>query len=171
MEIRLARDDELKAVGTLTEDVYRDDGYLDRSDTSDEEYGEELRNATDRARDAELVVAVDEETLLGTVTWCPAGSPYRELATRDDQGEFRMLAVAPRARRSGIGRSLVRWCLERARAQDAREVVMCSMEQMTSAHALYTSLGFVRAPELDWRPVPEVMLLGFRLVLDDEPAT
>ncbi|SJN19146.1 hypothetical protein FM114_01830 [Luteococcus japonicus LSP_Lj1] len=36
---------------------------------------------------------------------------------------------------------------------------------MTSAHRLYRSLGFVRAPELDWSPRHDVHLIAFRLGL------
>ena len=44
------------------------------------------------------------ERELGTVTWCPVGSPWRQLALRDHQAEFRMLSVAPAGRRRGVGR-------------------------------------------------------------------
>ncbi|MGH3424419.1 MAG: GNAT family N-acetyltransferase [Nocardioidaceae bacterium] len=165
MEIRYAHPDETTAVGALTEAGYRADGFLDGKGGVEDDYGDTLRNAADRAQNAELLVMADGPSLLGTVTWCPVGSPYRELATRDDQGEFRMLAVAPTARRRGVGRLLVQWCIERANADSLREIVMCSMTEMTSAHALYSGLGFGRAPELDWRPVPHVLLLGFRLAL------
>ena len=43
---------------------------------------------------ADDLVAVDDGQVLGTVTWCPPRSPWRELATRPDQAEFRMLSVA-----------------------------------------------------------------------------
>jgi hypothetical protein len=33
---------------------------------------------------------------------------------------------------------------------------------MTAAHSLYATLGFHRAPELDWTPVTPVHLWGFR---------
>jgi hypothetical protein len=36
---------------------------------------------------------------------------------------------------------------------------------MTTAHRLYEQAGFVRVPERDWRPVPTVPLLAFRLAL------
>jgi len=42
---------------------------------------------------------------------------------------------------------------------------MSSLAEMTAAHRLYGRLGFVRAPELDWEPVPGIVLLGFRLPL------
>jgi hypothetical protein len=38
---------------------------------------------------------------------------------------------------------------------------------MTRAHRLYESFGFVRDPALDWVPVPDIPLLGFRLELSD----
>jgi hypothetical protein len=36
---------------------------------------------------------------------------------------------------------------------------------MEAAHHLYESAGFVRLPERDWLPVPEVPLMAFRLAL------
>ena len=62
----------------------------------DDPYVARLRDTAARDRDAELWVAVraTTATLLGCVTFCPPGSPWRELA-REDEGEFRMLAVAP----------------------------------------------------------------------------
>ena len=36
----------------------------------------------------------DDGRIAGTVTWCPPGSPWRDLARRPEQAEFRMLSVA-----------------------------------------------------------------------------
>lgn len=167
-EIRPARPEEYAAVGRLTADGYSADGLLTRPDGTADDYGDRLADAASRAAGGGLLVATDPDgTLLGTVTWCPPGSAMRELSTRDDQGEFRMLSVAAAARRRGVARALVIECLERARVQQLREVLLCSMDLMTKAHALYTSLGFRRAPELDWKPVPSVQLWAFRLTLDE----
>ena len=159
VQIRLASPDEYAVVGDLTVEAYTADGYLGESD----DYADHLRDATSRAVDAELWVAADDSGVLGSVTYCPPGSRWCELATEPDQGEFRMLAVAPVARRAGVGRALVELCIARSRTLGHRELVMCSLEEMTAAHRLYGRLGFVRAPELDWEPVPGIVLLGFRL--------
>ena len=36
---------------------------------------------------------------------------------------------------------------------------------MATAHRLYERLGFVRTPERDWSPSPDVDLLAYRLPL------
>src|SRR3954447_16929142 len=103
MEIRLARSEEYAAIGDLTVDAYAADGFLDDTD----DYVHHLRDGASRAAHAELWVAIDDDAVIGTVTYCPPGSRYCEVATETDQGEFRMLAVAPAGRRRGIGRALV----------------------------------------------------------------
>jgi ribosomal protein S18 acetylase RimI-like enzyme len=77
-----------------------------------------------------------------------------------------MLSVAAAGRRRGVGRALVNAaCLDRARAQGMREVLISSLPQMTAAHALYREFGFIRAPELDHSPKPHVRLWALRLNL------
>src|SRR5687767_401553 len=90
--LRLALPDEAEAAGELTVAGYDADSYLTLADGSfDQEYADWLADGATRARDGVLIVAVAGDDLLGTVTWCPPGSPFRELATRDDQGEIRTL--------------------------------------------------------------------------------
>lgn len=164
--VRPARTDELGAVGALTVAAYDADGHLLRPDGSyDAGYARWLGDAVGRSHDSELLVAVDGTTLLGTVTWCPYGSSSAQLATRPHQGELRTLAVAPDGRRRGVARLLVEACLARAHEAGMSEVVLCSLDAMHPAHALYASLGFVRRPELDWSPEPGVDLWAFSLTL------
>ena len=91
--------------------------------------------------------------LAGTVTFCPEGSPWSELA-RPGEGEFRMLAVAPEARRRGVAEALVGVCLERSTELGYTAVVLCSLPQQEPAHRIYRRLGFRRTPDLDWSPRP-----------------
>jgi ribosomal protein S18 acetylase RimI-like enzyme len=165
VQIRRARPEDLEAVGRVTLAAYAP--YLDVD--TDIGYVEHLRDAVRRDREAELYVAVDEEgTVIGSVTSCPAGSPWRELAT-PGEGEFRMLAVAPDAQGRGVGRALVERVLAGFRADGARGVVLCSMSTMAAAHRVYERLGFTRAPDLDWSPAPGVDLVAFRLDFASSP--
>ena len=170
--IRVAEASEYAEAGRVTAEAYRIDDLLQRADgLIDTAYEAELTDAGRRAREAELLVAVEDGNVLGTVTLCPPTSPWRELATEQDQAEFRMLSVAAAGRRRGVGRALVTACLERARAERMREVLLSSLPQMTSAHALYREFGFVRTPELDHSPKPHVHLWAFRLTLDLQVTT
>jgi GNAT superfamily N-acetyltransferase len=165
--VRAARPQEYTAVGALTAEAYRVDGLLDAHELPvDAAYEEKLLDATRRAREAELWVAVDSDgEVLGTVTWCPVGSPWRQLALAENQAEFRMLSVAPAGRRRGVARLLVEACLARARQNGMTEIVIWSHPRMFGAHALYARMGFERAYDLDGSPVPGVHLWGFRLDL------
>jgi ribosomal protein S18 acetylase RimI-like enzyme len=158
--VRLAEERELVTVGRITVEAYRDDGFVDPGD----EYLEELADAARRARAAEVWVAVEQDVVLGSVTYCRPGTEYAELAA-DDEGEFRMLAVARVARRRGVAEALVVRCVERSRELGYTALVLSSMEQMTAAHRLYQRLGFQRLPERDWSPVDGVDLLAFILRL------
>jgi GNAT superfamily N-acetyltransferase len=159
MEIRLAQPEEFDAVGDLMVAVYVGDGYVD----PDSNYVEELRATATRASEAEVWVAVEGDELLGTVTNCPKGSRWKELAS-EGEGEFRMLAVAEIARGRGLGGALVRHCVAMSRAAGDRGMVLSTMDRMTAAHRIYGRLGFHRAPEADWSPASGVLLLAFRLV-------
>lgn len=158
MEVRLARTDELEAVGELTVRAYA--AYtLGPADP----YVARLRDAASRARAAELWVAVDGDRLLGSVTCCPPGSSYREVS-RPDEGEFRMLAVDPDARGTGAGTALAAHCEERAREHGAVGMALSSLAVMTAAHRIYERLGYARDPSRDWSPLPGVDLLAFSKV-------
>jgi len=155
MELRRARAEELERVGEVTLAAYESftTGHRDP-------YRARLRDAAGRHRDSELWVAVEDGAVLGSVSYCPPGSPWRELG-QDHEGEFRMLAVAPVAQGRGIGAALVRLCEERAAGHGATSMVLSSLPEMTAAHALYGRLGYARLPGRDWDPVPGVHLVAF----------
>jgi ribosomal protein S18 acetylase RimI-like enzyme len=157
-EVRLARPEDYDQAGEVTLSAYAGDGLL----PPDSDYAGTLRDAKRRAEEAELWVAVDRGTgaVLGSSTYCPAGSPYREIA-RDDEGEFRMLGVAPAARGQGAGELLVRAMLRRARAEGRSGVAMSSARKMATAHRLYERLAFRRDPERDWEPLLGHDLLAY----------
>jgi ribosomal protein S18 acetylase RimI-like enzyme len=163
LTVRPAHVDELAAIGDLTVAAYTSDGFL----LDDDPYTEHLRDAVTRAREAEVYVAelVDRPGgPAGTVTFCPQGSPWCEIA-QPGEGEFRMLAVAPDARRRGIAAALVSVCVERSRELGYTALVLSSLPVQQPAHRIYERLGFRRTPDRDWSPVDGVDLLAFRLDL------
>ena len=159
IEVRDARAEEYAAAGDLVAEVYGAEGFADAP------YLAVLRDAGRRAAEADLLVATDRAgRILGTVTYAPGGTAWADIAGADE-AEFRMLAVAPGARRHGVGGRLVRACVERARAQGKRRLVLSSQPTMDSAHHLYERLGFVRAPERDWSPEPGLNLRVYAMEL------
>ena len=161
MRIRPAEPDELTMVGELTLAAYVKDGHLD----ADDDYAAELRAADQRAAQADLVVAATSEGhLLGTVTFVLPGTPWAEVS-RPGEAEFRMLAVAPEHRGRGVGSALAHWCVDRAREQGCTAVALSTLTSMTTAHRMYERMGFIRAPERDWWPHPEIKLIVYLLDL------
>ena len=136
---------------------------------AEDHYREQLADVERRDRDAEIWAATpdEEETILGNVTLCPAGSSWREIS-RDGEGEFRMLAVAPQAQGRGVGLALAEMVVERFRSEGARGVALSSLATMVGAHRIYDRLGFRRDPERDWSPAPGVQLLAFHLAFHKE---
>jgi ribosomal protein S18 acetylase RimI-like enzyme len=152
--IRPARPEEFAALGEITVQVYRDllpvgaDAYLTQ-----------LRDVRSRAEHTELLVAADgtDGALLGGVAFAQRGSPYSNVAG-PGEGEFRMLAVAPAAQRRGVAEKLVRACLDRATELGLHSLVLATQPNMLTAQRLYARLGFGRAPERDWEPIPGLTL-------------
>ncbi len=148
--IRVARPDDVVAVGALTAEAYLADGLI----TDEDEYATELRDAQRRADEAVLLVATaptpdGREAVVGTITVAPYGSSYAEIA-EPGEVELRMLAVAPEARHQGIAAQLMRAAQREALAGDARRLVLSTLDAMAAAQRLYDRLGFVREPERDW---------------------
>ena len=154
--VRRAAPADLEAAGEVTVAA-----YAEFTEGPDDHYVALLRDAARRDREAELWVAERAGEVVGTVTVALPGSPWREIGA-DDEGEFRMLAVAPSARRRGVGDALMQLVLDRFRSLGMAAVVLSSLAEMTAAHRIYERAGFVRVPGRDWTPVPGVDLIAFR---------
>jgi ribosomal protein S18 acetylase RimI-like enzyme len=156
--VRRGRPDDYAAVGDATVAAYEE--FLTGAEDF---YIEHLRDAASRDREAELWVAQDEDSgeVLGSVTLCPVGSPWREIG-KDDEAEFRMLAVAPGAQGRGVGSALMDLVVRRAHEDGAAAIVLSSLAEMAAAHRIYRRQGFDRAPDRDWSPAPGVHLIAFR---------
>jgi ribosomal protein S18 acetylase RimI-like enzyme len=124
MQVRRAEPDEYDAIGAVTVAAY--EPFLNDIES---DYRKHLAGAERRDVEAELWVAELDGRIVGTVTYCPVGSVWHEMA-REGEGEFRMLAVAPQARGRGVGEALVRHTLDLF-AADGIDVVALSSRRVT----------------------------------------
>lgn len=97
------------------------------------------------AGDAPAYVAERNGVVVGMVTLCVYTTLTGAKAYLDH------LVVAPEARRSGIGRQLVEYAIERAREAGASRVDLTARTTKRAAHALYWSLGFEQRETTNFR--------------------
>lgn len=144
-------------VGKLRLRAYEAEGFVNAG------YRETLR-ALGASGEGRVLVAVDGAAFLGTVMLLP----YRtdsEVAFSADEAEVRALAVDPAARGRGIARRLLNAVVDAAVDAGARRLVLCTQPRMHAAQRLYESEGFVRLPERDWAPLPDLVLKSYVLDL------
>ncbi len=162
LEIRLAEPGDFPQVADLCVAAYAP------LMPGDDHYVATLRDVARRAAEAVLLVAVDGGEVLGTVTFVPDGGALGEIAG-PGESEFRMLAVGPAAQGRGVGTALLRRVLDDSLRGGKEGVVCSSRPDMRAAHHIYERVGFERAPERDWSPVPGVELLAFAISFGSGP--
>ncbi|CAM5328305.1 GNAT family N-acetyltransferase OS=Streptomyces tendae OX=1932 GN=GUR47_14695 PE=4 SV=1 [Streptomyces tendae] len=150
--IRRATAEEYDTLGEITAQAYLRDGLLDFGES--DSYLDELRDVAKRAAAAEVLVAAADGRCSAR-TFVPSGGPMADIA-RPGEAEIRMLAVAREARGRGVGEALVRACVDRARTVAGYGRRLSTQTAMRTAHRLYERLGFVRTPDRDWNPLPEL---------------
>ena len=147
--VRPITTEDYDAVARITADAYLGAGYFDSVEYP---YMQKIMRVGERAAAARIIVAERDE--------------WADIALADEL-EFRLLVVDPSVQRTGAGRAMVAWVLDRARgAEGIRAVSLTTGDDWHSAHALYKNLGFSRVPARDW-PIPEngKMLRVYRLEL------
>jgi len=169
LHIRDARTDDSDAVRDLTLAAYQEYAVIMQAHW--ESYRQGILATLANVQPAEQIVAEEGDTLVGTVLLFPAGTV---LTTPDGASvtlaspEIRLLAVAPAARGHGIGAALVRECMHQAHQAGNAAVTLHTTEMMQTAMQMYVRMGFVRAPELDFHPAPEITVKGYRYRFDAE---
>ncbi|MFJ6381847.1 GNAT family N-acetyltransferase [Kitasatospora sp. NPDC092039] len=158
--IRQALPEDLHDAGRITVEAFVGDGYT--KPTSG--YVEQLRDAGRRAREAELLVAVDAAGagVLGCVTFAVGGTEWADIAS-PREGEIRMLATAAASRGRGVGEALVRATVARSRELGLAGMAFSTRPEMTTAHRVYERIGFLRTPERDWAPYPGMDLMVYTM--------
>jgi [ribosomal protein S18]-alanine N-acetyltransferase len=114
-----------------------------------------------RRRDAELVVALRNDAIIG----------YAVLWSVLDQAELGNVAVTAEARGAGVGERLVRAMIERAANRGVREVFLEVRPSNHVARRLYQRLGFEHVGQRRnyyQQPVEDALVLRRPARLDNE---
>lgn len=168
-QIRDARYHEFDEIGKLMVEVYSGlEGFPGIKDQPN--YYTMLRNVGELTRKpgVELIVAATPgNSILGAVVNFSDMKHYGSggKATGEIQsGGFRLLAVHPIARSSGIGKELTLECIRRARAKNLKQVIIHTTKAMLTAWGMYERIGFKRSEDLDFLQ-GDLPVFGFRYQL------
>ncbi|QAY60487.1 GNAT family N-acetyltransferase [Microbacterium protaetiae] len=143
VQVRRARPEEFEEIDRVIDDAYAHD-YGPR------EHHDDMHRSAVRARDYDVLVAVDEHgAVVGSVTVRRRGGPVLHEDFGDDDADLRLLGVAPTARRQGVAAALMQQVIRDAAAAGYAHVTLKTGPDMHGAHRLYEALGFERAPEHD----------------------
>lgn len=142
VDVRPAVQSELPAVSRLVSLAYAEfEPYLTPLNWA--QMMVNIARVVESGASGQLLVAHLAGRLAGTVTYLPPG-PKDYHRVPPDWAVIRVLGVDPALRGRGVARALTEDCLARARADQAPAVGLHTAEMMTSARALYESVGFVR---------------------------
>ena len=157
MRVREAREDELDAVATVIAAGFEDHlpavgpGASRELGEGGRAYRADLVDVRSRWGTSTLLVA-DDGALAGAVTLVHPGAS----GWPDGWAAMRLLAVPPARRGTGVGRALAGRCVALARERGWAGIGLHTITAFAVARAMYGRMGFVRRPERDEWPVPEI---------------
>jgi GNAT superfamily N-acetyltransferase len=115
----------------------------------------------------ELLVATSSEgKIAGAVVYFADLKYYGSggTATQERGSGFRLLAVDPKERGKGIGKLLTVECINKAKQNNAGQLIIHTTMAMQPAWKMYEQLGFKRSKDLDFMQ-GQLSIFGFRLML------
>ncbi len=167
--VRSALPHEYKVVGQLMVNVY---SHLSGFPTPEEQpaYYQLLANvgSLKESGKAELLVASSDSNFIGgAVVYFNDMKNYGSGGTATQEvnaAGFRLLAVDPATRGLGLGKMLVNYCIEKARADGCQQMIIHTTQAMQPAWKMYEQMGFRRSEDLDFMQ-GQLSVFGFRLPL------
>ena len=167
--IRRAHPKDFQTIGRLMVNVYANlDGFPSAKEQP--KYYRMLANIGTLTKQpaTELLIAVAKDgTIGGAVVYFSDmkyyGSRGTATAVQNASG-FRLLAVDLSERGQGLGKLLSKACIEKARQDGNRQLVIHTTKAMEIAWKMYENLGFKRSQDLDFLQ-GELAVFGFRLNL------
>jgi GNAT superfamily N-acetyltransferase len=167
--IRNARPDEFEVLGQLMVRVYSKlDGFPGAAIIP--EYYRMLANIGEMTHrpGAELLVAVSpDEKITGGLVYFKEMKSYGaggSATLETNAAAFRLLAVDAEYQGKGIGKLLVKECINKTKALGLAQLILHTTESMKTAWKMYEGLGFTRAADLDFEQ-SNLKVFGFRLFL------
>lgn len=163
IEVREATSDEHAEAGRVTADAYRE--FVRPGDDDWERYLARIADVPERAGRTTVLVAVEGERILGSLTLELSGrvrddddEGFRPLAP--GEAHIRMLGVDPDARGRGVARALMEASERLARDAGKTFLTLNTTRRMAAARAMYERLGYERMEDTVF---PDgFVLLGYR---------
>jgi ribosomal protein S18 acetylase RimI-like enzyme len=162
IEVRDATPEDYAAAGRVMAEAYRE--FVPADDDGDwERYLARMADVAERAGRTRILVALDEDRVVGCVTLeleGRVGDWDGDPPLRPGEAHIRMLGVDPAARARGIGTRLMAACEAGARAAGKTFVTLHTTTNMQAAQRMYARLGYERTTD---HVFPDgFVLLGYR---------
>ena len=95
--------------------------------------------------------AIDISTgkAVGVIFYVSGNSDTKHIASKQE-AEIHLLAVSPKYRRLGIGKSLINICLETGKNNGVKRMILSTQASMKNASHLYDQMGFITNKERYW---------------------
>ncbi len=164
--IRDARPSDRAAIRDLTLAAYQE--YAEPLGTSWEGYKDGMLRTLENIKPAQQIVVDDHGEIVATVLLYPADTIFTAPSGSSVAAPFpeiRLLAVSPSRRGRGLGTLLIREAIERAKAWQAKAVMLHTVSIMSHLTEMYERMGFVPFPKFDFELAPRVRLECYRLNL------
>lgn len=142
--MRPAQTQDADVIGELTVQAYLDGGHM----PADSPYVETLRNVAPRLDESLVLTEESTGEIIATIAVLPHGHAMAE-ATREDEWEFRYLAVRQDTWGQGLGRTLIEAVEKQAREAGASHLVLRVVDNNPRAQRLYEHFGYTHLPERD----------------------
>lgn len=150
IEVREATVDEHAEAGRVTAEAYRE--FVRPGDADWDRYLGRIADVAERATRTTVLVAIDDGTILGSLTLELQGrvrdesdDEHRPLAP--EEAHIRMLGVDPGARGRGVARTLMATAERIAREAGKTRMTLNTTTRMEAARAMYERLGYDRTED------------------------
>jgi GNAT superfamily N-acetyltransferase len=165
--VREANPDEFKEIGELMTKVYSQlKGFPGRNEQPD--YYKMLINIgrfTEKPKTKLLIAICTNGKIAGGVVYFGDMKYYGSGGSASEERNgagFRLLAVDPNLRGKGIGKILIKACIQMAKEDKQGQMIIHSTKTMQTAWKMYENMGFKRSLDLDFMQ-GDLQVFGFRL--------